>query len=44
VFLVGLNAINQVWIFTAAPLWAFIVIILDVIIIYYLTACWDEPV
>jgi hypothetical protein len=40
VFVVALNAIEQVWIFPAAPLWAFIVIILDVVIIYYLTARW----
>jgi hypothetical protein len=41
VFLVMLNAIAQVWIFPAAPLWAFIVILLDVIIIYNLTARWS---
>ena len=40
VFVVALNAIGQVWIFPAAPLWAFIVIILDVVIIYNLTARW----
>ena len=40
VFVVALNAIEQVWIFPAAPLWAFIVILLDVIIIYNLTARW----
>jgi len=40
VFVVGLNAIEQVWIFPAAPLWAFLVIVLDVIIIYNLTARW----
>ena len=44
VFLIGLNAIEQVWIFPAAPLWALIVIALDVIIIYNLTARWEEPV
>jgi hypothetical protein len=44
VFFVTLNAIEQVWIFPAAPLWAFIVIVLDVIIIYNLTARWTEPV
>jgi hypothetical protein len=44
VFLVALNAIAQVWIFPAAPLWAFLVILLDVIIIYNLTARWAEPV
>ena len=42
--LVGLNAIEQIWIFPAAPLWAFLVIVLDVIIIYNLTARWAEPV
>ena len=41
VFIVGLNAIAQVWIFPAAPLWAFIIILLDVIIIYNLTARWS---
>ena len=41
VFLVMLNAIGQVWIFPAAPLWAFIVILLDVIILYNLTARWS---
>jgi hypothetical protein len=40
VFLVALNAIEQVWIFPAAPLWAFIIILLDVFIIYHLTARW----
>ena len=40
VFVVAVNAIEQVWIFPAAPLWAFIVILLDVIIIYNLTARW----
>jgi hypothetical protein len=40
VFVVGLNAIEQVWIFPAAPLWAFLVILLDVMIIYNLTARW----
>jgi hypothetical protein len=43
VFLVGLNAIAQVWIFPAAPLWAFMVILFDVIILYHLTARWAEP-
>ena len=44
VVLVGLNAIEQISFFTAAPLWAFLVIVLDVIIIYNLTARWAEPV
>jgi hypothetical protein len=44
VIIVSLNAIEQVWIFPAAPLWALIVILLDVIILYNLTARWGEPV
>ena len=40
VFVVALNAIEQVWIVPAAPLWAFLVILLDVVIIYNLTARW----
>jgi hypothetical protein len=44
IFFVTLNAIGQVWIFPAAPLWALIVILLDVVIIYNLTARWSEPV
>jgi hypothetical protein len=40
VLVVGLNAIEQVWIFPAAPLWAFLIILLDVMIIYNLTARW----
>ena len=43
IFLVGLNAIEQVWIFPAAPSWAFLVILLDVIILYHLTVRWMEP-
>lgn len=44
VFVVALNAIEQVWIFTAAPLWALIVIFLDTLIIYNLIVRWAEPV
>jgi hypothetical protein len=44
VIIVSLNAIEQVWIFPAAPLWALIVILLDVVILYNLTARWGEPV
>jgi hypothetical protein len=40
ILVVAINAVEQVWIFPAAPLWAFIVILLDVIIIYNLTARW----
>ncbi|HXR31402.1 MAG TPA: hypothetical protein VN752_09720 [Solirubrobacterales bacterium] len=42
VFFVGLNAVAQIVWFPAAPLWAFLIIILDVTIIYQLTARWDE--
>jgi hypothetical protein len=41
VFFVALNAISQIVWFTSAPLWAFLLIILDVVIIYQLTARWD---
>jgi hypothetical protein len=44
IFFVTLNAVAQVWIFPAAPLWAFIIILLDVVILYNLTVRWDEPV
>jgi hypothetical protein len=42
VFFVSLNAIAQIVWFPAAPLWAFLIIILDVMIIYGLTAGWNE--
>jgi hypothetical protein len=41
VFLVTINAILQIVWFPAAPLWAFLMIILNVTIIYQLTARWD---
>jgi hypothetical protein len=41
VFLVTVNAILQVVYFPLAPLWAFLMIILCVTIIYQLTARWD---
>jgi hypothetical protein len=44
IVLVAVNAIEQIWIFPAAPLWALIVIALDVIIIYNLTVKWAEPI
>jgi hypothetical protein len=40
VFVVAINAILQIVWFPAAPLWAFLLIILDVTIIYQLTARW----
>ncbi len=44
VFLLTVNAIEQVWIFPAAPLWAFIVILLSVIVIYNLCTRWGDTV
>jgi hypothetical protein len=41
VLLVSVNAISQIVWFPAAPLWAFLLILLDVTIIYQLTARWD---
>jgi hypothetical protein len=42
VFFVAINAVAQIVWFPAAPLWAFLMIILDVTIIYQLTARWAE--
>jgi hypothetical protein len=41
VFFVSVNAISQIVWFPAAPLWAFLLIILDVTIIYQLTVRWE---
>ena len=41
IFVVSLNAIAQIVWFPAAPLWAFLIIVLDVTIIYQLTVRWD---
>ncbi len=40
IFLLAINAVLQVVWFPAAPLWAFLMIILDVVIIYQLTVNW----
>lgn len=40
IFFVALNAVAQIVWFPAAPLWAFLMIIIDVVIIYQLTANW----
>lgn len=40
IFLLAINAVLQIVWFTAAPLWAFVMIILDVVIIYQLTVNW----
>jgi hypothetical protein len=42
IFLVSVNAVGQIVWFPAAPLWAFLMILLDVVIIYQLTARWQE--
>ena len=42
VFFVTINAILQIVYFPLAPLWAFLIILLDVTIIYHLTARWDS--
>jgi hypothetical protein len=41
VFFVTVSAISQIVWFPLAPLWAFLIIILDVTIIYQLTARWE---
>ena len=42
VFFVMVNAISQIVWFPVAPLWAFLIIILDVTVIYQLTARWVD--
>jgi hypothetical protein len=42
IFFVTANAIAQIVWFPAAPLWAFLIIVLDVTIIYQLTVRWDR--
>jgi hypothetical protein len=42
IFFVAVNCVAQIVWFPAAPLWAFLMIILDVTIIYQLTARWGE--
>src|SRR3954454_7772685 len=42
VFLIGLNSVLQVVWFPAAPLWAFLIIILDIFLIYQLMINWTE--
>jgi hypothetical protein len=40
--LLAINAILQIVWFSAAPLWAFLMIVLDVVIIYQLMVNWSE--
>ena len=42
IFFVAVNAIAQIVWFPAAPLWAFLIILLDIAIIYQLTARWAD--
>jgi hypothetical protein len=42
IFLLAINAVLQVVWFPAAPLWAFLMIVLDIVIIYQLTVNWTE--
>lgn len=42
VSLLAINAVLQIVWFTAAPLWAFLMIILDCVIIFELIANWGE--
>jgi hypothetical protein len=42
VFLIGVNSVLQVVWFPAAPLWAFLIIILDIVLIYQLMINWSE--
>ena len=42
IFFVTVNAVSQIVWFPAAPLWAFLLILLDVTILYQLTARWEQ--
>jgi hypothetical protein len=42
IFLLAINAVLQVVWFPVAPLWAFLMIVLDVVIIYQLIVNWTE--
>jgi hypothetical protein len=44
VFFAALAAVAQIGIMTAFPIFSLIVIILAVVIIYHLTARWEEPI
>jgi hypothetical protein len=43
IFFAALAAIGQIGIVTAFPIWSLIVILLAVLVIYNLTARWEEP-
>lgn len=42
IFFVSINTVSQIVWFPAAPLWAFLIILLNVTIIYQLTARWEQ--
>ena len=42
IFFVAINTVSQIVWFPAAPLWAFLIILLNVTIIYQLTARWEQ--
>lgn len=42
IFFIAINAVAQIVWFPSAPLWALLIVILDVTIIYQLTARWEE--
>ena len=42
IVLLTVSAISHIVWFTAAPLWAFLIILLEVTIIYQLTVRWDQ--
>jgi hypothetical protein len=41
IFFVAVNAVAQIVWFPAAPLWAFLMIVLDTVILYQLTVRWE---
>ncbi len=43
IFFAAVAAIGQIGIVTAFPIWSLIVILLSVLVIYNLTARWEEP-
>jgi hypothetical protein len=38
----AINAVLQIVWFSAAPLWAFLIIVLDVVVLYQLMVNWSE--
>jgi hypothetical protein len=42
VFLLTVSAISQIVWFPAAPLWSFLIILLEVVVIYQLTVRWED--